>query len=303
MKSIKFIVYFFLVGMHSICSAQNFCGAEELECQRETAMCQEECESPCSDYNLFRVEGGYAFGEFFALNKNYGELGLFIAPTAMWGMQPFVDLRGFMLSNRKGAASGGVGLRYLNDCSQRIYGANAYYDYQNAKYDGFQWVGVGLEALGETLDFRINGHYCLNGFAAGNEEFEEVFPDGFTEFYQLAESPVSGVEAEVGYHVFKSSCWSLYGFIGPYYYKTLSDHIYGGYAGLKLDLSNYLTLESQVSHDHVYGTRVQGKFLISASFNSLFNLGLSEVNEDSARKDFLSQPVRRHKMLFVRDWM
>lgn len=293
MKPLNLIASLFLSGVSSLCVAEN---AFFEECCDENQFRFQ----PCEDYNLVRLEGGYAVGNFIALNQNYGELGLFIAPKTVFGWQPFVDLRGFLLENRKGAASAGIGLRYFDECSRRISGANLYYDYQNARYGGFQWLGVGVESLGETLDFRLNVHYCLNGFKASGEEIIEFFPDGFIEIFQLAESPVSGVEAEVGYHLFKSPCWSLYGFAGPYYYHTLSDHIYGGYAGLKVDMLKYFTLEGLVSDDHFYGAQVQGKVLINVSLNSLFDLGLSE---DTPFKDFLSQPVRRHKMLFIRTWM
>lgn len=306
MKSIKLIACLLLAGVSSSCVAGD-CVIKDYCFYEEEIICEEEyvfrdtfgCH-PCTDYNRVRVEGGYAIGDFIALKRSYGELGLFIAPELIRGWQPFIDLRGFILSNNRGAASGGIGARYFHECSQRISGVNFYYDYQNAKYAGFQWVGLGLESLGGWVDFRLNGHYCLNGFAASDHEQERILPGGFIEFYQLAESPISGIEAEIGYHLFRCSYWSFYGFLGPYYYKTLSDHIYGGYAGLKMDILKNLAFEGLASYDHFYGTRVEAKFLISASFNSLFNLGFAE---ESNYKDFLAQPVRRHKMLFIRKWM
>ena len=91
-------------------------------------------------------------------DQGYTTLEGFFSPPEPWkGVWfPFLDARGHLFNDGKWAANGGLGLRYLK-CS-RIWGATAYYDYRDTKHGPFNQAALGLEALGEVWDFRINGY-------------------------------------------------------------------------------------------------------------------------------------------------
>ena len=75
---------------------------------------------------------------------------------SQWSVTPFLDVRGHVFNSGKWAANAGAGLRAL--MGNRAYGINTYYDYRNTGRFHSNQIGVGLETLGELLDFRINGY-------------------------------------------------------------------------------------------------------------------------------------------------
>ena len=97
-------------------------------------------------------------------NKGYSSLDAFLTyPKWSGDFLPFVDLRGHVFNDGKTAANAGWGFRYLSEPKKRVFGLNFYYDYRDASKKSYRQVSAGLEALGITWDFRMNGYLPVGG--------------------------------------------------------------------------------------------------------------------------------------------
>lgn len=70
----------------------------------------------------------------------------------------FGSLRGFRAAQDGWGMNLGGGMRYYSEKWDRIWGANAYYDYDNSSGGLFREVGFGLESLGSLWDMRANAY-------------------------------------------------------------------------------------------------------------------------------------------------
>ena len=109
-----------------------------------------------------RAECAYAAGQFIGLKEGYGELGFLLAPDEMTAYQPLADLKVYWLDNGRFASSLGFGLRWWNQYTPRIWGANIFYDYRSEDVGNFNRIGLGLELLGDWLDYRLNVYLPVN---------------------------------------------------------------------------------------------------------------------------------------------
>lgn len=287
-----------------------------LACQGNAAyMAEPYAGNPCCDDDetlswTYRLEAGYAFGQFIGLEQNYEELALFVASPICNPWPFFVDVRGYHLSgDGEWAASVGTGLRVRDFCNERLWGANLYYDYREGCFGPFHRIGVGLESLGECWDLRINGYIpiCSNKRNGRVYIFDDPVVDAHSTCHRQ-EFQFYGVDLELGAPLFCACDWPvfLYGAIGPYYYysKDPSD-VYGGYGRLELDMWEYLSLEVRVSSDNEFGTHAQGKIMITIPLDLLY----SYWNGSNCCADYCEplyvQPVRRNNVIFTEkccDW-
>lgn len=252
----------------------------------------------CSENNtwVMRVEAAGAVGQFIGQDKKYAEIGLFTGPAPFNDWFLFADLRGYWLQKNRPAASAGVGVRWLDSNSQRIWGGNVYYDYMEAKHGGFNQIGIGLESLGTCLDFRINGYLPLDH--SKRSSFTNTFyPGGFVYRSQENEFSYKGIDAEVGYHIWENCNFGVYGAVGPYYYHDKGlPNIYGGQLRLEFSFLDYIRLEGRFSDDNHYHAQVQGKLVVSIPLDEL----LSCFCEKDRCRAFYSQPVRRNGLAFFK---
>lgn len=249
-----------------------------------------------------QLESGYTMGKFIGLEENYVELGVFVAPESINGLQPLVDLRGFRLDNGDWAASVGIGTRWWDRSSFRVYGTNLFYDYRNAHFANFHRIGIGLESLGECLDYRLNVYLPVNGDTKHSSlHVFDKFTSGFIATCQEHEFAFKGVDFELGWHIWHSCNFSLYGSTGPYYYhnKRVSG-IFGGQAHLELSWVSCLTLEVRVSYDKKFDTHVQGKIMLSLPLYELYC-----GRQDDSCQELITQGVKRNNVPFTTrccDW-
>ena len=179
---------------------------------------------------------------------------------------PFLDVRGHVFNNGKWAANAGIGLRYLTAC--RVWGANVYYDYRRTKHHhNFNQIGAGLESLGQTWDFRINGYFPVGK----REKFFSNFQfDGFKGnsliLSRKREVAMTGFNAEVGYHYDCWECFPIYAAIGPYYLNGKGHSAWGGKLRARVDFWDYVHVEGNVSYDRIFKWIGQGEIGISYSF-------------------------------------
>lgn len=248
---------------------------------------------PAEPWTL-RIEGGYTVGRFMGFDRNYGEAGVFIAPRTHVEWLPFVDLRGYLIDNGKRAFGVGLGLRSWDDCTNRAWGGNVFYNYQEAKFSAFQRVGLGLESLGEDFDIRVNGYLVINGETKRGKLHTFHYPGDFIETCRIKEWAYSGVDAELGGYLCCGSCFRWYAGAGPYYFRTDCQHIFGGFFRLQLFWRDHLRLEGRVSEDSEFHTQYQGKILVSFPLYSLFT---HDVTYEVGKCQILSQPVWRNPMI------
>ena len=246
----------------------------------------------------FDFDAGYAFGQFIGLKQNYGEVGLFIAPRSLSPWYPFAQLNGYWLQDNKWAASAGAGVRRMNECCDRLYGVNFFYDgRRGCRSKVFNRFGIGLESLGRCLDFRINGylpfqekHHCCCSF------FDQ-YTGGFFWKQRESEFVFRGVDAEIGYQFWKGCDFFLYGAAGPYYYYNKR---IGGFAGafvrLELTWQDYLSFIVRVSGDKEFHTQVQGEVLVTIP---LYNDSCCNPCPTCCISPY--QPVERNNIIFTKN--
>ena len=101
-------------------------------------------------------------GRGIGYHKGYTTIGAFFEPCQLktCGLQPFLDVRGHYFNDGKWAANVGVGTRWWDDCLQRTFGVNVFYDYRRGdSFDcketkDFNQIGFGVEMLGCLYDVK-----------------------------------------------------------------------------------------------------------------------------------------------------
>lgn len=231
----------------------------------------------------------YAGGRGLSYKHGYGSLGVFLTPPAWWlgnDFVPFVDVRGYILGDGKGAANVGAGLRYLlsSDCLpcwDAVVGVNVYYDYRDYHGFSFNQIGVGLEWLSRYFDVRVNGYFPVEQSHRRGRLF--AFGDDlYTVRFEWAQA-YKGFDAEIGMWLYnKTPCnWvGLYFAAGPYYYYR--DHmrdtfdekhrnLTGGKARLLAKINDYLDITISGTYDDVFHGTVQGKITLYLPLDLLCN--------------------------------
>lgn len=247
------------------------------------------------------LEMGYAAGQFIGFDENYAEFGAFFRPEFSSKVQPVVDVRGYRLENGFYAASAGIGMRWWNGELTRVQGANLFYDYQNASLGNDQRIGIGLESLGEYLDYRLNIYIPMNGETQYSSLHIYEYSGGFIATCREKKFSFKGLDSELGLHIWRSSNFSLYGAAGPYYYyhKQVKG-VLGGQVFLELKWMSYLTLEVCVSYDQVYNMHTQGKIMFNVPLTDLFY-----GRQDDPARELINQKIRRNNLSFTEtccDW-
>ena len=225
---------------------------------------QERCNERCQSS---RISARHIENKGIGYNTGYTTLEAFLAaPTDLWSVMPFVDLRGHIFNDGHWAANGGLGLRSL--IKDRIYGGYAYYDYRDTKRKSYNQVSFGLETLGTFWDLRLNGYVVLGSKQSRPYDTEFSQFAGNTIYYtQKFQYALSGGNAEVGFYPLKMQNVTLYTGIGPYYLKgPVASAVWGGQARAKAMWKDYVGLELSYSYDHVFKNIVQGQVSLSYPF-------------------------------------
>lgn len=213
---------------------------------------------------------------------------------------PFFDVRGHVFNDGRLAANAGVGLRYLG--VDRVWGANAYYDYRNTHRQHYNQVGFGLENLGRVWDFRINGYFPVGTtkspyYHTKFHEFEKHYAI-LERKYQFA---MKGFDTEIGTHV-KIGSKPWYFAEGVYYLESHGKAAWGGQARLSIDILDYLRIEGNTSYDHIFKWIGQGQVSVIAPFGHRRNIKAKpqrSCSRDVALVNRAFQAVARHEIIPV----
>ena len=175
----------------------------------------------------------------------------------------FVDTRGAATYSGGGYGNIGAGLRRYDELRDRIFGVNAYWDYDNGNRRSYNQFGVGIESLGRWVDFRANAV-----FVAGTDRnilstsFQNpligVGPSGLTvDRVDFQESAFSGMNAEIGV---PTPLLGRYGFethVGGYYYQADdNEDVTGVSIRNEMQISDDIRAGINVTNDDVFDTQV-----------------------------------------------
>lgn len=288
-----------IIGMVSFCEGKEEISSPSVDGSLsydpkllEAAQAREEC---CSrDQWAIIVSESYTFGKFAGFNKNYAELGLFVAPPTFKSLQGFVDLQGYRIGKHRWGGTVGGGVRWWNSSTQRALGANIYYDYREASVNPFHRIGIGLEYLGDCWDFRLNGYIPANGDVQKGSLHTFTYPGGFIETCRRKQYAFSGIDGEVGVPVWCKSCFYVYSALGGYCYRTGCGKFYGGYLRAEVNLWRYLSVEGRFSYDSRYRAQAQGVVALNVPLYDLWNCGGNQMRDCDL---ILTQPVYRNPMI------
>lgn len=177
----------------------------------------------------------------------------------------FASVRGFRAATDGWGMNVGGGLRYYSEKWDRIFGINAFYDYDNSSGALFREVGFGLESLGALWDMRANA-YIPHGSTDALLKTELV--EGSQRFVdhrmlydnqQTFGNALRGVDWELGIPVpgRVPQRHNLKVFGGWYYFSGSETEGFGGWkTRAQADVVKNVTIQLDVANDHVFDTTV-----------------------------------------------
>jgi hypothetical protein len=182
---------------------------------------------------------------------------------------PFLDLRGHVFNNGKGAGNIGIGERTVIPCINHIFGAYFYYDVrqENHHLNVINQVSPGIELLGKRMEYRMNGYFPVGRTKgrAYNYEFSNFQGNNILLKYKK-KFAMTGGDAEIGAHFTQSTKYDLYGAAGPYFFSAQHTSSWGGKARLLGRYKEYVSLEASYSFDSVFKSIVQGTVALNMPF-------------------------------------
>lgn len=214
----------------------------------------------------------------------------------------FGSLRGFRAASDGWGMNLGGGLRYYSDRWDRIFGVNAYYDYDNSSGGLFRETGFGLESLGQLWDMRANA-YIPHGNTA--QLLKSTLIDGSQRFvgHQLLYdnlltfgNSLRGVDWETGVPIPGRipTRHNLKVFGGAYYYEgSTTNGFYGWKARAQADVVQNLNISLEVLNDKVFDT--------SVVFGATWTYGGYKQPDGQRRTQFdrMTEMVRRNYNVVV----
>lgn len=214
----------------------------------------------------------------------------------------FGTFRGFRAASDGWGMNLGGGLRYYADRWDRIFGVNAFYDYDNSSGGLFREVGFGLESLGRLWDMRANA-YIPHGttqrlltteLVQGSQRFVDhrMLYDNLLTYGNA----LRGVDWELGVPIPGRIPLrhDLKVFGGFYYYNgSATDGFTGWKARAQANVVQNLNVQLEVLNDQVFDT--------SVVFGATWTYGGYKQPEDQKRTQFdrMTEMVRRNYNLVV----
>ena len=208
----------------------------------------------------------------------------------------FGSLRGFRAASDGWGMNLGGGIRYYAQRWDRIFGANAFYDYDNSSGGLFREVGFGFESLGTLWDMRANAYIPLattarllktelvdgsQRFVKNNLLYDNLLTNG---------NALRGVDWELGVpvpgRVPQRHALKLFG--GFYYYNGSTTEGFTGWkARAQANVVQNLTVQLEVFNDQVFDT--------SVVFGATWTYGGFRQADDQKRTQFdrMTEMVRR----------
>ena len=256
-------------------------------------------EADASALNSFlhsRFDIGYSTGQFIGIHQSYAETGLFVPIYLKDASLSLVDFRGYRFNNSKCGLSSGFSFRNKIK-NGHIVGANLYYDFlQGRRNKIFNRLGLGLEWLGECLDFRFNGYIPLGLQKHLSKKYIYNYIGDYSAICRENQFSISkGFDAEIGGRFWSYGNFTAYGAIGPYFYSSKNESSYfGGHARIEVHYNSIISFQIRSSYDSLNQSRIQGQIQIS------FPFGTKKLNNFC--ENLILQPIRRNGVIFTKDY-
>ncbi len=203
------------------------------------------------------------FGEGLGYTEEYYRLNAMIP----WHIQPgqtvmFADIAAAVTSQGRGTYNAGLVYRNYDVTRNRIFGWNAYYDFDQGvrDTDGYGRIGVGVESLGKYLDFRANG-YAVVGDDTNVISNQLVGDPAFVGHNILVtrergiETAFDGFDVEAGGPLPFLGHYGLNGYVGGYYLDsdTAGDTV-GVSARFEALINDFTTANFTYTNDDLLGS-------------------------------------------------
>jgi len=238
-----------------------------------------------------------------AVGRNQSIVPLEIMPYGfMNNAMVFGSLRGFRGTNFGWGMNLGGGIRYYSERWDRIWGANAYYDYDNSSGGLFRQSAFGLESLGALWDMRANAYMpnattsrlLTTALVDGSQRFSghNLLYDNLLTFGNA----LRGVDWELGVPIPGriAQRHELKVFGGAYYYSGSTTPGFTGWKGrVQANVIDNLVVQLEVMNDQIFKTNVV--------FGATYTFGGYRQPEDKKRSqiDRMTEMVRRNYNIVV----
>jgi trimeric autotransporter adhesin len=229
-------------------------------------------------------------------------------PLAQTTGQRITFLEGQFLLDNGGDIGGDIllGYRRYDANKDRIWGGYLGFDHQQTDENSFNQIGLGVESLGKTWDFRANAYLPIGDtrdlidettfdsgfrnvrgfqqhqFVLGRERTRQVISD-----YEAA---LGGLDAEVGARLAHWSTGDLRGYGGLYFYDAAgSDSTLGWRLRLDADPNRNVNLGVALQGDERFGTNLS--FSVAFTFPGI--RGSDRVPSPETVVSRLGEPIAR----------
>jgi hypothetical protein len=237
-------------------------------------------------------------------------------PLSQTPGQDLAFLQGRALLSTEDARLGGnvvLGYRTYSRQNNRTWGGYVSYDIRDTGNSTFNQVGLGLESLGDSIDFRANGYIPVGDTrrqtgesSFSNTSFTPQAPtfqgnylaigslNQLTEVNRRFEAAMSGFDAEVGGKLARlGETGTLRGYGGLYYYGGPGTTGVVGVRGrLEVRPSDNFQLGLSVQRDDKFGTNLV--FSVATNFPGTRPRGARRQDEVVARLGRRSHPSRKY---------
>lgn len=199
-------------------------------------------------------------------HKAYTSAELFFVQSQYPNFIPYLDTRFHVMNNGRFASNVGTGFRYLMADDLFSAGMNVFYDFRDSKELNTHQVAGGVELLSPFVDFRLNGYLPVGG----TKHSEPLVFNGFTRnqidvrrktYYAF---PSMNAEIGVPTPMIPGIYTDFYVAGGAYYLfgSTISGNrcpsAWGGKLRVIANVTQYVSFEFEMNHDHIFDTTYQG---------------------------------------------
>lgn len=214
----------------------------------------------------------------------------------------FTDIRGFTDTKYGFGGNFGGGYRRYVPAIDRIFGVNAYYDYDNTSGALFREVGFGVESLGTLFDVRANAY-----FPTGNtRSIQQIVNLNGTQVFaghnllvdqqKTVLNALRGFDTEIGFPIPGAlpERHDLRFFGGGYWFEGDQVKAFGGWKGrFQANVIPNVAINLQVSNDSMFHTNVV--------FGATWSFGGYKQPDDVRKTQFnrMTTPVQRQYNMVV----
>lgn len=196
----------------------------------------------------------------YGYDRGYTGLEAFV-PIIQDDFNELTALQGNYLVDNGGEYGFNAGLihRTYSETFDRVFGINGFYDHRREDGSSFNQVGLGVETLGNYIDWRLNGYAPVGDdifVADGGGITYAAFQGRQVLVNFLANKALAGFDTEIG-GIVPSTMDILRGYAGFYRFTgDESDNVVGVQGRLEARVQDSLVLHLGVTNDGTFGTNV-----------------------------------------------